>query len=195
MGIAFGSRKGMASGPWFTEPSNKELDTPVSQQQTFRIDPMGLTDLSPDSNPANKIGAHLRYRYAFSRMDEAMEEGWLMEAITIQESILSGRLLSALSAKGVSAGPRDSFSSLIDRFKKHAKDDDPHVETLVARLHVWRDKRNETLHTVCRHIDDPYDQDTVIKFEEKLVDAAREGRMLVDEVRSAVERVKRKAKC
>jgi hypothetical protein len=127
-------------------------------------------------------------------MDEAMEEGWLMEAITIQESILAGRLLSVLSAKGISAGPRDSFGSLIDRFRKYAKDDDPHVEMLAARLHVWRDKRNEALHSVCRHIDDPYDQDTVVKFEEKLVDAASEGRMLVDEVRSAVERIKRKAK-
>lgn len=155
---------------------------------------MGPTNPSPDSNPAKKVGAHLRYRYAFARMDEAMEEGWLMEAITIQESILSGRLLAALYAKGVSTNPRDSFSSLIDRFNKYAKDDDPHVETLVARLHVWRVKRNETLHSVCRHIDDPYDQDTVINFEEKLVDAAREGRVLVDEVRSAVERLKRKAR-
>ena len=109
------------------------------------------------------IGAHLRYRYAFSRMDEAMEEGWLMEAITIQESILSGRLLSVLHSKGIAVNPRDSFSSLIDRFKRYVEDDDPHVAALVMQLHEWRIKRNEALHSVCRHIDDPYDEDTVSK--------------------------------
>ena len=140
----------------------------------------------------NMIGAHLRYRFAFSRMDAAMEDGWLMEAITIQESILSGRLLSALYSKGITVNPRDSFSSLIDRFRRHCEDQDTQVEVLAARLHEWRIKRNETLHSVCRHIDDPYDEETVAKFEEKLVDAAREGRVLVDDVRNAVERVKRK---
>ncbi|MCX5955545.1 MAG: hypothetical protein NTW51_03860 [Cyanobacteria bacterium] len=127
-------------------------------------------------------------------MDAAMEEGWLMEAITIQESILSGRLLSALYSTGIVVNPRDSFRSLIDRFKKHCEDQDPHVEVLVARLHEWRVKRNETLHSVCRHIDDPYDEDTVRKFEDKLVDAASEGRVLVDDVRNTVERVKRRIK-
>ncbi len=142
----------------------------------------------------NMIGARLRYRYAFNRMDEAMEEGWLMEAIAIQESILSGRILSALYSKEIAVQPRDSFSSLIDRFLKNFKEEDLQVETLSVRLHQWRVKRNETLHSVCRHIDDPYDVDTVDKFEEKLIDTSREGRVLVDDVRSAVERIKRKLK-
>jgi hypothetical protein len=142
----------------------------------------------------NMIGAHLRYRYAFKRMDEAMEEGWLMEAITIQESILSGRLLSALFAKGIAVNHRDSFRSLIDRFRRHVVEEDPQVDALADRLHEWRMKRNETLHSVCRHIDDPYDEDTINKFEDKLVDTAREGRLLVDDVRNTVERVKRKIK-
>jgi hypothetical protein len=140
------------------------------------------------------IGAYLRYRYAFSRMDAAMEEGWLMEAIAIQESVLSGRLLSALYSKGIVVTPKESFGSLIDRFQKHCKEQDAQVEALASRLHEWRVKRNEALHSICRHIDDPYDEDTVTKFENKLVDAAREGRTLVDEVRNAVERVKRKAR-
>ena len=67
-------------------------------------------------NP-KQVGAHLRYRYAFKRMDEAMEKGWLMEAVTIQESILSGRIISALLKKSVDVDPMDSFSSLIDRFR------------------------------------------------------------------------------
>jgi hypothetical protein len=105
-------------------------------------------------------------------MDEAMEKGWLMEAITIQESILSGRLLSALHCKEVSVNPRDSFHSLIEGFRKHVDTEDPHVETLAVRLQEWRMKRNESLHSICRHIDDPYDEDTINKLEHKLVEAA-----------------------
>lgn len=90
--------------------------------------------------------------------------------------------------------PRESFASLIDRFRKNLREHDQHVEALAVRLHQWRAMRNETLHSVCRHIDDPYDEDTVEKFEEKLVVAAREGRFLVDDIRGAVERIKRKIK-
>ncbi|MCP9825862.1 hypothetical protein [Synechococcus sp. EJ6-Ellesmere] len=146
------------------------------------------------SKPMKMIGANLRYRYAFKRMDEAMEEGWLMEAITIQESILSGRLLSCLFSKGINVNPRDSFKSLIDRFRKHVQEEDPQVKALAGRLDEWRVKRNETLHSVCRHIDDPYHEDTIKKFEDKLVDTAREGRALVDDVRNTVERIKRMIK-
>jgi len=124
-------------------------------------------------------------------MDVAIAEGWPMEAITIQESILSGRRLSALYWKGITVNPRGSFGSLIDRYRRHAEDQDPQVEALAARLHEWRINRNETLHSVCRPIDDPYDEDTVTKFEDALINAAREGRVLVDDVRSTVERIKR----
>lgn len=139
-----------------------------------------------------KIGAYLRYRFAFKRMDEAMEEGWLMEAITIQESILSGRLLSALNYKEIKVNPRDSFSSLIDRFRKYLAHEDALVEPLATRLHEWRIKRNHTLHSICRDIDDPYDENTVTKFENQLVDTAGEGRTLVEELRSIVDKIKRR---
>jgi len=125
-------------------------------------------------------------------MDEAMEEGWLMEAVTIQESILSGRILSALHKKGIDGDPKDSFSSLIDRFRRYFDKDDEAVIELCDRLHEWRKMRNHVLHSVCRHIGDPYDPSTVDKFEELLVVAAREGRILVDEVRKAVARLNQK---
>ena len=111
-----------------------------------------------------------------------MEEGWLMEAVTIQESILSGRILSALHNKGGDVDPRDSFSSLIDRFRKYFENEDAAVVGLCDHLHEWRKKRHHVLHSVCRHIDDPVDPSTVDKFEELLVASAREGRVLVDDV-------------
>jgi hypothetical protein len=115
-------------------------------------------------------------------------------SITIQESILSGRLLSVLHSKEVSVNPRDSFHSSIEGFRKHVDTEDPHVETLAVRLQEWRMKRNESLHSICRHIDDPYDEDTINKFELKLVETAREGRVLDDDLRNTVARIKRKMK-
>ena len=121
-----------------------------------------------------------------------MEEGWLMEAVTIQESILSGRILSALHKKNIDVDPKDSFSSLIDRLRRYFEQEDEAVIGLCDHLHEWRKMRNHVLHSVCRHIDDPYDPSTVDKFEELLVAAAREGRVLVDEVRNAVTRLNRR---
>jgi len=125
-------------------------------------------------------------------MDEALEEGWLMEAVTIQESILSGRILSALHKKDIDVDTRDSFSSLIDRFRRYFEQEDEAMIELCDHLHEWRKMRNHVLHSVCRHIDDPCDPSAVDKFEELLVAAAREGRVLVDEVRNAVARLNRK---
>jgi len=42
---------------------------------------------------------YLRYKLAFERLDDALEEGWLLEAISLEESIISDRLLSALALR------------------------------------------------------------------------------------------------
>ena len=41
-----------------------------------------------------QIGRYLRYKLAFDRLDEALVEGWLLEAISLEESIITDRLLS-----------------------------------------------------------------------------------------------------
>ena len=46
---------------------------------------------------AKQTGRYLRYKLAFDRLDEALEEGWLLEAISLEESIITDRLLSIIS--------------------------------------------------------------------------------------------------
>lgn len=116
-----------------------------------------------------------------------------MEAVAIQESIIAGRLLSALGSRGVQVQPTDSLSSLIDRFRSNFSGDDATSPSLCERLHEWRKSRNYALHSVCRHIDDPYDASSVEKFEAQLASAAFIGRALVNEVRNAVARLNRKS--
>ena len=51
-----------------------------------------------------QIGHYLRYKLAFERLDEALEEGWLLEAISL-EKVLSliafYQLCKALQAKNL----------------------------------------------------------------------------------------------
>ena len=51
-----------------------------------------------------QIGRYLRYKLAFERLDEALEEGWLLEAISL-EKVLSliafYQLCKALQAKNL----------------------------------------------------------------------------------------------
>lgn len=49
----------------------------------------------------NNIRKYLSYKEAYSRMDKAIKNGFYFEAITIQESILSDRLLSFVVSKNL----------------------------------------------------------------------------------------------
>ena len=70
--------------------------------------------------PKNKsqIGRFLRYRIAFERLDAALEEGWLLEAITLEESIISDRLISTLRHFGITVKPNILFSDLIKKNRR-----------------------------------------------------------------------------
>ena len=65
-----------------------------------------------------QIGRYLRYKLAFERLDEALEEGWLLEAISLEESIITDRLLSLLKANGIEISARQSLSNLIVQTKR-----------------------------------------------------------------------------
>ena len=58
-----------------------------------------------------QTGRYLRYKLAFDRLDEALLEGWLLEAISLEESIITDRLLSIMKSKGESSPTRQSFSN------------------------------------------------------------------------------------
>jgi len=49
----------------------------------------------------SNIRKYLSYKEAYSRMDKAIKNGFYFEAITIQESILSDRLLSFVVSKNL----------------------------------------------------------------------------------------------
>ena len=65
-----------------------------------------------------QTGRYLRYKLAFERLDDALEDGWLLEAISLEESIISDRLLSALLSLTGKDSARISFNELINQTKE-----------------------------------------------------------------------------
>jgi hypothetical protein len=128
-----------------------------------------------------QTGRYLRYKLAFERLDDALEEGWLLEAISLEESIISDRLLSALQALGGETSARQSLNNLINQTKKAFAENgcDPDDE-LFDKFHRWRDDRNECVHAFCKLDDHAYSERSAAVFSEKMWETAKEGRELVD---------------
>ena len=130
------------------------------------------------------MGRYLRYKLAFERLDDALEEGWLLEAISLEESIISDRLLSALLSLTGKASARKSFNELINHAKEAfvANGGDPEAN-LFDQLHQWRQARNECVHAFCKLDDHAYADKSAEIFSEKMWETAKKGRELVDLVK------------
>jgi len=131
-----------------------------------------------------QIGRYLRYKLAFERLDEALEEGWLLEAISLEESIITDRLISILDAKGETVSKKQSLSRLISHSKKLMIGSGATVDgDFFHELEQWRDARNECVHAFCKLDDHAYAENSAEIFSEQMMDTAKKGRELVDIVK------------
>lgn len=131
-----------------------------------------------------QTGRYLRYKLAFDRLDEALVEGWLLEAISLEESIITDRLLSIVGSDGDPASCRQSLSSLIAQAKKAMTGSGAPVEgDIFNELDQWRDARNECVHAFCKLDDHAYADNSAEIFREKMWETAKKGRELVDLVK------------
>jgi hypothetical protein len=136
--------------------------------------------------PLNKkqVGRYLRYKLAFDRMDEALQEGWLLEAISLQESIITDRLISILDAKGETVSRKQGLGRLISHTKMAMTGSGASVEgDFFHELDQWRDARNECIHAFCKLDNHAYADNSAEIFSEKMWETAQKGRELVDLVK------------
>ena len=132
-----------------------------------------------NSNMPKQIGRYLRYKLAFERMDEALEEGWLLEAISLQESIISDRLLSVLRHYGQSAESFKSLKCLIEDCRKLAIGSSDWVDgDFFDELDAWRVKRNRCIHEFCKMDAYAHDESSVEIFTDTMFETAMKGREL-----------------
>jgi hypothetical protein len=95
------------------------------------------------------------YRLAFGMIDDALKCGCPLQAITIEESILTDRLSSTLNV-GISKGkPYKTLGSVLNAWRPKNKNKQPHsnaklfdleMNNLYERLDKWREARNLLLH-------------------------------------------------
>ena len=138
-----------------------------------------------------QTGRYLRYKLAFDRMDEALQEGWLLEAISLQESIITDRLISILEKKGEAVSRKQSLGRLIGLAKKVITGSGITVEgDFFHELDQWRDARNECVHAFCKLDDHAYAENSAEIFSEKMWETAKKGRELVDLVKHLSIQVK-----
>jgi hypothetical protein len=140
-----------------------------------------------------QIGRYLRYKLAFERLDEALEEGWLLEAISLEESIISDRLLSALASLTDQSSARKSLNELINHTKEAfvANGGDLEANLLFDQLHEWRRERNECVHAFCKLDDHAYSERSAEIFSDKMWETAQKGRKLVDLVKDLSREAKK----
>ena len=138
-----------------------------------------------------QTGRYLRYKLAFDRLDEALEEGWLLEAISLEESIITDRLISILKDKGETVPRRQSLGRLISQAKMVITGSGATDEgDVFHELDIWRDARNECVHGFCKLDDHAYAENSAEIFSEKMWQTAKKGRELVDLVKHLSTQVK-----
>lgn len=128
-----------------------------------------------------QLGRYFRYKLAFERLDEALEEGWLLEAISLEESIISDRLLSAIQTLAGKSSPRASLHRLINQAREVFDNSGCVLEgSFFDKLHQWRQDRNECVHAFCKLDDHAFSEQSAGIFSEKMWETAKRGRELVD---------------
>jgi hypothetical protein len=109
---------------------------------------------------AGNEAKYLSYREAWARIRLARKHKYFLEAVTIEESIISDRLLSYLEKYRklvLKKGTRDNLNQVIERWHSEALDiykgDVDAVADLTylhTRLVAWRDSRNEIVHGIVK---------------------------------------------
>lgn len=130
---------------------------------------------------SKQTGRYLRYKLAFERMDEALEEGWLLEAISLQESIISDRLISFLEMNGRAVESFQSLSKLISESRLVVTGSPDRVkDDFFDELDAWRLNRNKCIHGFCKLDAYAHDTESVQIFSNIMFDTAKRGRELAD---------------
>lgn len=104
-------------------------------------------------SPKGNAPKYLSYREAWSRIKKAQEQGFYLEAVTLQESIITDRLISYLVGVGaieraVKLHQYPSFAQLMNKWKMQNPNpiDIQDYKDLQTAVDEWRLKRNKVVH-------------------------------------------------
>ena len=99
--------------------------------------------------PAGNAAKYFSYREAWGRIRKSIAHGYHLEAVTLEESIMSDRLSSYLVRVGA-VGPdakleRESFAKLIKNWRSCVPEpiSDAHYSDLQMAVDAWRSRRKQ----------------------------------------------------
>ncbi len=137
----------------------------------------------PNDWAAGDGAKYLSYREAWARINMARKQGYFLEAVTIQESIVSDRLLSYLEKTcglALADGAKRVLKTVVDRWIREATarcetdEQAKLVKDLHLRLNTWRDQRNRVVHGMVKSTARK-GEDHIESFLVGAAEAAREG--------------------
>jgi hypothetical protein len=140
----------------------------------------------------------LSYTKAWKRINSALEVGFFLEAITIEESIIADRLLSYVI--GVTPSSKlhtgSGLGELISQWRKHAGDSliKPDGTHLGQATDDWRLKRNTAVHGLVKSAPGGSPQMQPDDFFESARQTAEEGKTLAREIQNWHRKTLQKAK-
>ncbi|MBD1895150.1 hypothetical protein [Coleofasciculus sp. FACHB-129] len=139
------------------------------------------------------------YKFAFERMEEAIQKEFFLESIMIAESIISDRLLSYLVVRLKESGETHQFTNketFLGRLIQEWKRRDEKVpyktrEDLIDAVRLWSYDRNECAHGLVKSR--PGDPTTSVEeFTKKASNCAVNGKQLARDICSWTQSKKSK---
>jgi uncharacterized protein Usg len=112
---------------------------------------------TPETAPKGNAAKYLSYREAWTRIRSAQVKGYYLEAVTLEESIISDRLIGYLIGVGAIQPKANTykypgFGQLLQLWKKQHPDPIalPDMDDLHAAVDAWRVNRNNIVHGIVK---------------------------------------------
>jgi hypothetical protein len=137
---------------------------------------------------------YLSYTKAWELINAALKEGFHLEAVAVEESIISDRILSYVAALAPSTklGPKSNFGELISKWRKLAGASLIIADgtDLGAEVDAWRDQRNRVIHGLVKSSPGTPTEE-VDTFMERSREAAEKGKSLARAVQNWHQKILR----
>lgn len=91
------------------------------------------------------------FTYAYGRINESIEAGFYLEAVTLAESVISDRLYSFVKHHDGKVKKSTALKQLINKAKKlNTLHTTKYGDSMFEALDIWRDQRNKCVHSVAK---------------------------------------------
>ena len=127
------------------------------------------------------------YALAFGMISTAIRHNFPLQAIAVEESILSDRIWSALNASKPTGGKKETLGRALEEWKRLMEDGVPfpigeEAETMRENLVRWWDSRNRLIHGIVKSFRGEEPQIAAANFERSAMKAAAKGLGLAKQV-------------